>query len=78
MRRERSDIARWMEGGEGDLLWSGWMAWISLCCREGKMESGMCGRLGAVLEMGIGDDGVDSGSNRADRTAASWEVRPDG
>jgi hypothetical protein len=77
MRRERLDMALWMEDIDGALLCRGWIALSSLCCRSARIESGICGRLGAVFETVIGDDGDDSGSKRAVRTAASWGVRPD-
>jgi hypothetical protein len=35
----------------------------------------MCGKLGAVFEADMNDEGEDSGSKRADKTAASFEVR---
>lgn len=71
----RFDIASSMADRDGDSLFRDWIALISFVCKLGNTESGMFGRLGAAFEIEIDDEGKDSGSNRADRTATSFEVR---
>lgn len=51
------------------------MASNSRSCRSGNIELGMWGRVDAVFETGIDEEGEDSGSNKADSTAASFGVR---
>ena len=75
MMAERFDIAVSMDGWGGVSVVKDLIAFISRSCRSGNIELGMYGKVGAVFETEIDDDGEDSGSNKADSTAVSFEVR---
>lgn len=81
MREESSRIAISITVEVGDGVLSGRMARASRARRDARTAGEMCGRIGVerVADIAIGslEDGDDSASKRAEKTAESFGVSPE-